>query len=160
MMGIYLQRSLLINIATGTVLLPVFIFAGDIFKLLGEDSDIAAKAGYISLWFIPILYFFVFCLTIQKYLQAQLKNIIVGWLSAVAFVMHVILSWIFVNLLNLGIPGAMGAMIIASWFIVIGEFVYLFGGWCPNTWNGFCLAAFVDLLPVLKLSVSSGVMLW
>ncbi|XP_044498639.1 protein DETOXIFICATION 24-like isoform X2 [Mangifera indica] len=159
MMGIYLQRSLLINIATGTVLLPVFIFAGDIFKLLGEDSDIAAKAGYISLWFIPILYFFVFCLTIQKYLQAQLKNIIVGWLSAVAFVMHVILSWIFVNLLNLGIPGAMGAMIIASWFIVIGEFVYLFGGWCPNTWNGFCLAAFVDLLPVLKLSVSSGVML-
>ncbi|KAJ0015258.1 hypothetical protein Pint_20811 [Pistacia integerrima] len=159
MMGIYLQRSWIINIAIGTVLLPIFIFAGDIFKLLGEESDIASEAGYISLWFIPILYFFIFCLTIQKYLQAQLKNIIVGWLSAVAFVIHVLLSWIFVNVLNFGIPGAMSAMIIASWFIVIGEFVYLFGGWCPNTWNGFSLAAFVDLLPVLKLSISSGVML-
>ncbi|XP_031248718.1 protein DETOXIFICATION 24-like isoform X2 [Pistacia vera] len=159
MMGIYLQRSWIINIATGTVLLPIFIFAGDIFKLLGEESDIASEAGYISLWFIPILYFFIFCLTIQKYLQAQLKNIIVGWLSAVAFVIHVLLSWIFVNVLNFGIPGAMSAMIIASWFIVIGEFVYIFGGWCPNTWNGFSLAAFVDLLPVLKLSISSGVML-
>ena len=48
----------------------------------------------------------------------------VGWLSAVAFVVHVALSWIFVSKLNLGIPGAMSAMIIASWFIVIGQFVY------------------------------------
>lgn len=159
MMGIYLQRSWIINLATGIILLPAFIFAADIFKLLGEQTDIANRAGYISLWFIGILYFFVFSLTIQKYLQAQLKNMIVGWLSAVAFVVHVALSWIFVSKLNLGIPGAMSAMIIASWFIVIGEFVYLFGGWCPNTWKGFSSAAFADLYPVLKLSISSGVMI-
>lgn len=159
MMGIYLQRSWIINLATGTILLPAFVFAADIFKLLGEQTDIANRAGYISLWFIGILYFFVFSLTIQKYLQAQLKNMIVGWLSAVAFVLHVVLSWIFVSKLNLGIPGAMSAMIIASWFIVIGEFVYLFGGWCPNTWKGFSSAAFSDLYPVLKLSISSGVMI-
>ncbi|KDO40126.1 hypothetical protein CISIN_1g038369mg [Citrus sinensis] len=53
----------------------------------------------------------------------------------------------------------MSAMIIASWFIVIGQFVYLFGGWCPNTWKGFSSAAFADLYPVLKLSISSGVMI-
>lgn len=160
MMGIYLQRSWIINLATGTILLPAFIFAADIFKLLGEQTDIANRAGDISLWFIGILYFFVFSLTIQKYLQAQLKNMIVGWLSAVAFVVHVALSWIFVSKLNLGIPGAMSAMIMASWFIVIGQFVYLFGGWCPNTWKGFSSAAFADLYPVLKLSISSGVMIW
>ncbi|KAH9706478.1 protein DETOXIFICATION 24 [Citrus sinensis] len=159
MMGIYLQRSWIINLATGTILLPAFIFAADIFKLLGEQTDIANRAGDISLWFIGILYFFVFSLTIQKYLQAQLKNMIVGWLSAVAFAVHVALSWIFVSKLNLGIPGAMSAMIIASWFIVIGQFVYLFGGWCPNTWKGFSSAAFADLYPVLKLSISSGVMI-
>ncbi|KAK2638414.1 hypothetical protein Ddye_026209 [Dipteronia dyeriana] len=159
MLGIYLQRSWIINIGTGIVLLPVFVFAGPIFKLLGEQTEIANKAGYISLWFIPILFFFVFCLTIQKYLQAQLKNIIVGWLSAAAFLLHVLLSWIFVSKLDLGIPGAMGSMIISSWFIVFGEFVYLFGGWCPNTWTGFSTSAFVDLLPVLKLSISSGVMI-
>lgn len=159
MMGIYLQRSWIINLATGTILLPAFIFAADIFKLLGEQTDIANRAGDISLWFIGILYFFVFSLTIQKYLQAQLKNMIVGWLSAVAFAVHVALSWIFVSKLNLGIPGAMSAMIMASWFIVIGQFVYLFGGWCPNTWKGFSSAAFADLYPVLKLSISSGVMI-
>ncbi|KAM7277828.1 hypothetical protein ACFE04_004962 [Oxalis oulophora] len=159
MMGIYLQRSIIINFGTATLLLPVFIFSSQIFKLLGEQHDIANEAGYISLWFIPILYFFVFGFTIQKYLQAQLKNMVVGWLSAVGFVLHIFLSWLFVNVLDLGIPGAMSSMIISTWLIVIGEFIYVFGGWCPHTWTGFSMAAFVDLVPVLKLSISSGIML-
>jgi MATE family multidrug resistance protein len=160
MMGIYLQRSWIINIVVATILLPVFIFAAPIFKLLGEEEEVAEIAGYISLWFIPILYYFPFAFSIQKYLQTQLKNPIVGWLSAFSFALHVLLSWIFVTKLSLGIPGAMGAMIISYWLVLIGMFWYVFGGWCPNTWSGFSIAAFTDLLPVLKLSLSSGVMLW
>ncbi|XVE62450.1 hypothetical protein DITRI_Ditri06bG0119000 [Diplodiscus trichospermus] len=159
MLGIYLQRSWIINLVTATVLLPVFIFASPIFKLLGEDDDIATGAGYISLWFIPMLYFFAFSFTIQKYLQCQLKNMIVGWISAGSFILHVLLSWIFVSKLNWGIPGAMSSMIISNWLVVIGELIYIFGGWCPNTWKGFTFACFLDLFPVIKLSISSGVML-
>ncbi|KAF2288117.1 hypothetical protein GH714_004505 [Hevea brasiliensis] len=125
----------------------------------GEKEDIANKAGEMSPWFIPYLYNLVFNQTIQKFLRTQLKNMIVGWLSAISFVLHLLLSWIFVVKLNLGIPGAMSSIIISSWFVVIGDFVYIFGGWCPETWKGFTLAAFSDLLPSLKLSISSGVML-
>ncbi|KAF5749137.1 putative Multidrug resistance pump [Tripterygium wilfordii] len=157
-MGIYLQRSLIINLFAATILLPVFIFSSSIFKLIGEEDATADVAGYISLWFIPILYFMAIAVTIQKYLQCQLKNMIVGWLSAASFVIHVFLSWIFLSKLNLGIPGAMAAMIISTWVVVIGEFVYIFGGWCPKTWEGFTFAAFSDLVPVLKLSISSGIM--
>ena len=160
MMGIYLQRSSIINLATATILLPFFIFAGKIFTLIGEQDEIANMAGYISLWFIPILYYSATGLSMQKYLQTQLKNRIVGWLSAASFAMHVLLSWIFVNVLDWGIPGAMSAMIISTWSIVIAMAVYICGGWCPNTWRGFTLAAFSDLVPVIKLSISSGVMLW
>ncbi|KAG4121969.1 hypothetical protein ERO13_D11G238100v2 [Gossypium hirsutum] len=159
MLGIYLQRSWIINLVTSAVLLPVFIFASPIFKLLGEDEEIATAAGYISLWFIPILYFFVFNFTIQKYLQCQLKNMIVGWTSAASFILHVLLSWILVSKLNWGIPGAMSSMIISSWLVVIGELIYVFGGWSPETWKGFTFACFLDLFPVLKLSISSGVMI-
>ncbi|RVW89818.1 Protein detoxification 25 [Vitis vinifera] len=123
-------------------------------------DDIAIAAGNFSLWLLPILYSFVFSMTIQMYLQAQLKNMIIGWLSASSFVLHVLLSWIFVIKLNLGIPGAMGALIISSWSMIIGEFIYIFGGWCPQTWSGFSKAAFSDILPVVKLSISSGFMLW
>ncbi|EEF31431.1 multidrug resistance pump, putative [Ricinus communis] len=159
MMGIYLQRSWIINLVTATILLPVFIFSAQIFRLLGEEDEIADMAGYISLWFIPILYFFAIGLSLQKYLQTQLKNRIVGWISAASFALHVLLSWIFVSILGWGIPGAMSAMIISYWSIIIGTLVYVFCGWCPNSWRGFSLAAFSDLAPAIKLSISSGVML-
>ncbi|KAJ0444249.1 putative multi antimicrobial extrusion protein [Helianthus annuus] len=93
------------------------------------------------------------------YLQSQLKNMIIAWLSAVRFVIHIALSLLFVYKLNMGISGAMIALSMSSWFLVIGEFIYIFGGWCPNSWKGFTVAAFKDLVPVIKLSISSGVML-
>ncbi|XP_024031184.1 protein DETOXIFICATION 24 isoform X2 [Morus notabilis] len=158
MMGIYLQRSWIVDFITATIMLPIFIFSAPLLKLLGEQADIAAVAGKISLWCIPYLYTFVFSLTIQMYLQAQQKNLIVGWLSATSFVLHVVLSWIFVYKLEWGTVGALAAMNIASWSSVIGMFVYIFGGWCTKTWKGFTLAAFVDMWPVVKLSISSGVM--
>ncbi|KAJ4721374.1 Protein DETOXIFICATION [Melia azedarach] len=159
MMGIYLQRSWIVDVATAAVMLPVFIFAKPILNLLGQEKDIAEVGGKICLWFIPFVYHLLFSFTIQMYLQAQLKNMIVGWLSTVSFVLHVLLSWIFVTKLGLGIAGAMGALNLSGWLMIVGLFVYIFGGWCPDTWKGFTKAAFVDIFPVIKLSISSGVML-
>ncbi|XP_062174256.1 protein DETOXIFICATION 24-like [Alnus glutinosa] len=159
MMGIYLQRSWIVDVVSTTILVPLFVFTTPIFRLFGEEEEIAAATGPIALWMIPIVYSFVFALTIQMFLQAQLKNMIVGVLSASSFAIHILLSWIFVNILDLGVPGAMGAYCISSWLLVFGEFIYVFGGWCPNTWKGFTKAAFHDIFPVIKLSISSGVML-
>ncbi|XVF42694.1 hypothetical protein PTKIN_Ptkin01aG0385100 [Pterospermum kingtungense] len=131
MMGIYLHRSWIVDGLTATILLPLFFFATPIFKLLGQEDEIADAAGTISLWFIPMLYYLVFALTIQMYLQAQLKNLIVGCLSAASL-----------------------ALVMAP-----GGLVFIFGGGCPNTWKGFSKAAFFDLLPIIKLSMASGLML-
>ncbi|KAK2638412.1 hypothetical protein Ddye_026207 [Dipteronia dyeriana] len=159
MMGIYLQRSWIVDLVTATIFVPIFIFATPILKLLGQEESIAEASGRMSLWFIPFLYYFVFSLTIQMYLQAQLKNMIVGWLSTASFLLDVLLAWIFVYKFGWGVNGAMAAMNIGAWLMVIGEFVYIFGGWCTNSWKGFTKAAFADIVPVMKLSISSGVML-
>ncbi|CAI9292370.1 unnamed protein product [Lactuca saligna] len=158
MMGIYLQRSWIIDLISLTVLIPIFIFAAQIFKLLGENESVANSGRHISLWFIPFVYNFVFSLTIQMYLQAQSKNMVIAWLSIFQFGIHIPLSLLFVYKLNLGVGGAMIALSMSSWFLVIGEFVYIFGGWCPYSWKGFTSAVFKDLFPVVKLSISSGVM--
>lgn len=160
MMGIYLQRSWIIDLITLTILLPVFIFGTQLYRLLGEDEAIAVSGGYISLWFIPFIYNFVFTLTIQMFLQAQLKNIVIAWLSIFRLAIHVPLSWLLVFKLSFGVPGAMVALLVSSWFLVAAEFIYIFGGWCPYSWKGFTVAAFKDLYPVVKLSLSSGVMVW
>ncbi|WCJ27663.1 MATE efflux family protein [Euphorbia peplus] len=159
MMGIYLQKSWIINFITATLLLPVFIFSSKIFQLLGQDKQVSEIAGYISYWFVPILYSLCFTNSLQKFLQTQMKNLVVGWLSVASFVVHVLLSWMFVSVLGWGISGAMFSMVISSWFILVGMLVYVFGGWCPHSWKGFSSAAFSELFPLLKLSVSSGVML-
>ncbi|XP_076925735.1 protein DETOXIFICATION 24-like [Bidens hawaiensis] len=159
MMGIHLQRSWIVDLVTVTILLPLLILGTQIFKLFGEEESIAESGGFISLWFIPCVYNYVFSLTIQMYLQAQLKNLIVAWLSAFQFVFHILLSLLFVYKFNWGVSGAMLALGVSSWTLVFGEFIYVFGGWCPNTWKGFTVAAFKDLWPVVKLSISSGVML-
>ncbi|KAE8038676.1 hypothetical protein FH972_011157 [Carpinus fangiana] len=159
MMGIYLQRSWIVDVTTATIMIPLFVFTTPLFRLFGEDEEIAVESGPIALWMIGIIYSYVFALTIQMFLQAQLKNMIVGCLSASSFVIHLLLSWVFVEILDLEVAGAMGAYCISSWLMVFGEYVYVFGGWCPNTWKGFTKAAFHDILPVIKLSISSGVML-
>ncbi|KAL8493535.1 hypothetical protein ACS0TY_024651 [Phlomoides rotata] len=158
MLGIYLQRSWLIDLITLTMLLPFFIFATPIFNLLGEEQQVAKSAGYVSLWFIPHVYGVIFSLTIQMFLQAQQKNMIIAWLASLQFVIHILLSWLFVFVFDFGTPGAMIALIMSTWFVVLGEFIYIFCGWCPDTWSGFTLAATKDLLPVVKLSMSSGLM--
>uniref|UniRef100_A0A7N0TU31 Protein DETOXIFICATION n=2 Tax=Kalanchoe fedtschenkoi TaxID=63787 RepID=A0A7N0TU31_KALFE len=159
MLGIYLQRSLIINLGTATVLLPFFIYLGPILKLIGQDAAIAEKVGTISAWFIAIMYQNAMVTTIQRYLQAQMKNSVVGWLSLFSFVIQVPMTWLFMSGLSLGVQGAMAAFVLSNWIVVVGELVYVFGGWCPGTWTGFSSAAFTDLWPVIKLSVSSGVML-
>ncbi|XP_074353506.1 protein DETOXIFICATION 24-like [Apium graveolens] len=158
MMGIYLQRSWIVDLITLTILLPVYIFGRQFFMLLGQEESIATKAGDVSLWFIPFVYSFVFSLTIQMYLQAQLKNKLIAWISVFQFILHVPLSWLFVTYFSFGLPGAMSALIISSWFLVFGEFIYIFGGWCPHSWRGFSKAAFLDIFPIVKLSLSSGLM--
>ncbi|KAM0061018.1 hypothetical protein Hdeb2414_s0004g00130991 [Helianthus debilis subsp. tardiflorus] len=77
-------------------------------------------------------------------------------LSSFQFVIHILLSILFVYKLNMGVSGAMIALSISSWFLMIREFIYIFGGWCPDSWKGFTVAAFKDLVPVIKLSISSG----
>lgn len=74
MMGIYLQRSWIVDGAAATILLPLVTFAAPIFRLLGQEEDVAIAAGNMSPWFIPYVYYLVFSLTIQMYLQAQLKK--------------------------------------------------------------------------------------
>ncbi|MFS7942464.1 putative multi antimicrobial extrusion protein [Helianthus anomalus] len=103
MMGIYLQISWIIDSIASTILLPIFIFGTQIFKLLGVEEAITISGRPISLWFIPFVYQLVFSLTIQMYLQAQLKNMVIAWLSIIQFGIHIPLSLLLVYKLNLGV---------------------------------------------------------
>ncbi|XP_039114191.1 protein DETOXIFICATION 20-like [Dioscorea cayenensis subsp. rotundata] len=159
MLGIYLQRSWIILFVCAVLLLPIFIFTTPLLKLLGQESSISSMAGIISIWFIPVIFSYVWGFTLQMYLQAQSKNVIITYLAVLTLALHFFFSWLLARKLSLGLDGIMISMIFAMWLPVIGQLGFVFFGGCPQTWTGFSFDAFKDLWPIIKLSLSSGLML-
>ncbi|KAG8089200.1 hypothetical protein GUJ93_ZPchr0011g28254 [Zizania palustris] len=159
MLGVYLQRSWIVLFGCAVLLLPVYLFITPLLVALGQDPGIAAVAGTISLWYIPVMFSYVWGFTLQMYLQAQSKNMVVTYLAMLNLALHLLLSWLFTAKLRLGLAGVMASMVIAFWIPVFGQLAFVFFGGCPLTWTGFSPSAFTDLAAVVKLSLSSGVML-
>lgn len=158
MLGVYLQRSWIVLFLTSILLLPIFIFTTPLLKALGQDENIAEVGGNISYWLIGVMFSFIVSFTCQMFLQSQSKNMIIAYLAAFSIAIHVLLSWLLTMKYKFGIPGAMLSTLLAFWIPNIGQLMFVICGGCRETWKGFSLLAFKDLWPVVKLSVSSGVM--
>lgn len=113
MLGIYLQRSWIVLLCCAVLLLPIYLFTTPLLIFLGQDSKIAAMAGTISLWYIPVMISNVGNFTLQMYLQAQSKNMIVTYLAMLNLGLHLFLSWLLTVQFYLGLAGVMGSMVIA-----------------------------------------------
>ncbi|PON46871.1 Multi antimicrobial extrusion protein [Parasponia andersonii] len=159
MLGIYMQRSWIVLFMCCFLLLPFYVFATPILKLLGQPDDVAEQSGVVAAWMIPLHFSFAFQFPLQRFLQCQLKNQIIAWVSLAALVANVLTSWLFVYVLDFGVVGAAVALDISWWILVLGLFGYTAGGGCPLTWTGFSMQAFSGLWEFVKLSAASGVML-
>ncbi|XP_073058992.1 LOW QUALITY PROTEIN: protein DETOXIFICATION 27-like [Primulina eburnea] len=159
MLGVYLQRSWIVLFLAAVVTLPLFLFATPILKLLGQPADVAELSGVVVLCFIPLHFSFAFQFPLQRFLQSQLKNSVTAWVNLIAFVTHILLSWLIVYRLKFGVVGTALTLNFSWWIIVLGLFSYTVCGGCPLTWTGFSAEALSGLWDFLKLSASSGVML-
>ncbi|KAL5844389.1 hypothetical protein ACOSQ4_010347 [Xanthoceras sorbifolium] len=159
MLGIYMQRSWIVLFLFCFLLLPVYIFASPILKWLGQPDDVAEMSGVVAVWLIPLHFSFAFLFPVQRFLQSQLKNQVIAWVSLVGLLINVLTSWLFVYVLDWGVKGAAVALDISWWFLFFGLFGYTIFGGCPLTWSGFSIQAFSGLWEYTKLSVASGVML-
>lgn len=159
MLGIYMQRSWIVLFLCCFLLLPLYIFASPLLKLIGEPDDVAEQSGYVAMWLIPLHFSFAFVFPVQRFLQSQLKTAILAWISLAAFVIHVFLSWLLIYVIPMGIVGLCIALNVSWWVLFFGQFAYVACGGCPDTWTGFSWQAFTGLLEFLKLSAASGVML-
>ncbi|KAF8410379.1 hypothetical protein HHK36_002907 [Tetracentron sinense] len=160
MMGVYLQRSWIILNVMCIFLLPIYLFATPILRLFGQNQDIAQLAGKYSLYIIPQLFAYGFNFPIQKFLQAQSKIMTMAWVSGVALLFHVFLSWLLIVQFKLGLAGAAVSLNISWWIVVLGQFAYIAMGYCPGAWTGFSWSAFRDLGAFARLSIASAIMMW
>ena len=160
MLGVYLQRSWVVLFLCCILLLPLYIFATPMLKLLGQPDDVAELAGVVARWMLPFHFSLAFQFPLQRFLQCQLKTRVVACVSVIALLVHLFVSWLFVLVFKFGIIGVAITLNCGWWVMVIGLFSYTALRGCPQTWTGFSMEAFSGLWEFFKLSISSGVMLW
>ncbi|KAI4351681.1 hypothetical protein L6164_006017 [Bauhinia variegata] len=158
LLGVYTQRSWIILWMTCICLLPIYIFAAPILKLLGQQSDIADLAGNFTLLVIPQFFSLAFIFPTQKFLQAQSKVNVIAWIGFVALILHIGLLWLLIYVFGWGLTGAAVAFNVTSWEIAVAQVIYVIG-WCKEGWHGLSWLAFKDIWAFVRLSIASAVML-
>ncbi|KAL7258456.1 hypothetical protein ACSBR1_004561 [Camellia fascicularis] len=153
------NKSWIILFLSCFLLLPLYILATPVLQLLGQPDDVVEMAGLVAVWLIPLHFNFVFTFLIHRFLQSQLRTGVLAWVSLVVLVIHVVVSWLFVYVLDFGVVGAAVTLDVSWWLLFAGMFGYTVWGGYPDTWSGFSMQAFAGLWEFVKLSAASGVML-
>ncbi|KAL6954651.1 Protein DETOXIFICATION 31 [Sarracenia purpurea var. burkii] len=159
MLGIYMQRSWVILIASSLLLMLLYIFATPILLLIGQTEAISKAAGTLALWMIPQLFAYAMIFPLAKFLQSQSKMAAMAVIAAAALVLHSFFSWLLMIRLGWGLVGAAVVLNTSWWFIVVAQLLYIISGACGEAWSGFSWKAFHNLWAFVKLSLASAVML-
>ncbi|XP_051125470.1 protein DETOXIFICATION 40-like [Andrographis paniculata] len=160
MLGIYMQRSTVLLMATGIPMMLIYIFSKPILVALGQSEEVAASAAMFVYGLIPQIFAYAANFAIQKFLQAQSIVKPSAYISAVTLVAHVALTWVALYVFRWGLLGAALVLSFSWWVIVVAQFVYIVTSErCRDTWRGFSWRAFSGLWKFLKLSAASAVML-
>ncbi|XP_073031791.1 protein DETOXIFICATION 35-like isoform X3 [Primulina eburnea] len=158
MLGIYMQRSIIILFATCILVSPLYIFATSILKLVGQQEEIANLAGVYTLMVLPQLCSLAVIFPTQKFLQAQSKVTMLAWTGVIALISHSFLCWLFIYVFGWGATGASVAFDLSGWGTAIAQLVYVVG-WCKDGWRGFSWSAFQEIWAFVRLSLECAIML-
>ncbi|CAL5072468.1 unnamed protein product [Urochloa decumbens] len=160
MLGVYLQRSTVLLMATGVPLAVIYAFSERVLVFLGEPERIAKAAAVFVYGLIPQIFAYAANFPIQKFLQAQSIVAPSAYISTATLALHLALSWVAVYRLGLGLLGASLVLSLSWWVIVAAQFAYIVASpRCRDTWTGFTTQAFSGLGSFFKLSAASAVML-
>lgn len=160
MLGIYMQRSTILLMATAIPVTLLYVFSKPLLILLGESTVIASEAALFVYGLIPQIFAYAANFPIQKFLQAQSIVFPSAYVSAATLLLHVLLTWVVVFRLGWGLLGA-SLVLSGSWWVVVAvQFLYIVvSPRCKRTWVGFSVEAFSGLWDFFKLSLASAVML-
>ncbi|CAH1423786.1 unnamed protein product [Lactuca virosa] len=160
MLGIYLQRSTILLMATAIPLMFLYIFSKSLLLLIGQSKEIAAAASLFIYGLIPQIFAYAANFPIQKFLQAQSIVNPSAYIAAAMLVVHVIFTYVALYIWGWGLLGASLVLSFSWWAIVVAQFVYIVkSDRTKETWSGFSVQAFSGLWAFLKLSTASAVML-
>ncbi|KAJ0112007.1 hypothetical protein Patl1_02476 [Pistacia atlantica] len=159
-MGIICQRAIVLHLGAAVLLTFLYWFSGPVLKAMGQSESIAEQGQIFARGLIPQLYAFALSCPMQRFLQAQ--NIVnpLAYMSVGVFLLHMMLTWIVVYVLDYGLIGAALTLSFSWWLLAIINGLYIvLSPSCKETWTGLSIKAFRGIWPYFKLTIASAVML-
>ncbi|KAK4280737.1 hypothetical protein QN277_012318 [Acacia crassicarpa] len=160
MLGIHMQRSILVLSLSSVFLAIIWANTEQILVAMKQDKLISKEAGSYAYCLIPSLFAYGILQSIMRFLQTQ--NIVCPMMitSAVAALFHIIFCWILMFKTGLGSQGAAIAISVSYWVNMLLMALYVrFSSSCKASWTGFSKKALHNVLDFLKLAVPSALML-
>lgn len=160
-LGVILQRAVILHLGAAILLSFLYWFSGPVLKAIGQTDSIADEGEVFARGIIPQLYAFAISCPMQRFLQAQ--NIVnpLAYIAVGVFLLHILLTWLVVYVLDYGLIGAALTLSLSWWLLVILQGIYIFfSPLCKETWTGFSKRAWRGIWPYFKLTVASAIMLW
>eukprot|EP00249_Psilotum_nudum_P000999 c13244_g1_i2 orf=504-1793(+) len=159
MMGICLERAVLILNLVGIPLSCIWLTMEKILLFLGQDPDISRKAGEYACWLIPNIFAYAFLQPLIKFLQVQSLVIPMVVCSSISLACHVPICWFLVYKSGLGNRGAALASCISNWINVVILILYVgYSQACEKTRTGLSWEVFKGWKVFLKLAIPAAAM--
>ncbi|XP_057762364.1 protein DETOXIFICATION 16-like [Arachis stenosperma] len=159
MLGIHMQRAMLILMIVSVPLAVIWINTRSILMFLGQDPEISTEAGSYAQLMVPSLFAYGLLQCLNRFLQTQNIVFPMVFCSGITTLLHVLICWIMVFKSGLGSRGAAIANSISYWINVLLLSLYVkFSPSCARTWSGFSKEAFQNIPSFLRLAIPSAVM--
>eukprot|EP01084_Bolivina_argentea_P005061 9570_1 len=158
MMGVLVQRSILISHIVIVIIAGVFWFADDLLKLAGQNKDAANEAAIFIRIFIASLWPIAMFGNLRRYLQAQRQVIFIPVAVLIGLCMQILALVIFVNVLHWDYIGACIALPCSYWSMTISLYTFTrcnkpLRKAVSKTWPGWGQWSLQDWPIFLKLSI-------
>ncbi|KAH0704550.1 protein DETOXIFICATION 16-like [Solanum tuberosum] len=160
MLGIHMQRGMLVVVAISIPISIVWAFAGHIFAFCGQDVELSIHAGVYARWLIPSILPYGLLQCQLRFLQTQsrLKPLLIS--TGFTSLLHVFLCWALVSRLGLGNKGAALCNAISYWINALILALYIrYTSSCEKTWTGFSKEGARNLPSFLSLAIPSACMI-
>lgn len=161
MLGIHLQRAVLVLIFTSIPIAFLWIYTGHIFLIFGQDRQISMHAGTYARWLIPSIFPYGILQCQLRFLQTQ--KIVTPLIISTGFasLIHILACWLLVFRFGFGNKGAALSIAISYWINVLILSAYIkFSPSCQNTWTGFSKEGLKNLFTFVSLAIPSALMVW
>lgn len=161
LLGIFLQRAILILTAASFPLGLIWLNMGRILVAMGEDPVVAQAAQSYAHWLLPVLVAYGVLFPLIKFFQTQRAVFHLMLVSAVTVLCHVPLCWLVIDKLDVGVNGAAIAIIVST-ALQVGLLVAFirFSPRFAKTFVSLSWDAVQDVGEFFSLAIPSATMIW